>query len=94
MDVDAALGIVGEHPQVIDAVRMVGVIVREEDAVDGRDLGVEELLANVRRRIDEHPGAIAPGDPLDEGGTASTAVLRIVRIAAAPMRAEARYTAG
>ena len=44
-----------EAAQVVDAVGMVGVLVREQHGVDPVDLGVEKLLAQVRRGVDQHP---------------------------------------
>ena len=44
----------GHAPQIVDAVRVVGVIVRVEHAVDALDARVQQLLAQVGRRIDQH----------------------------------------
>ncbi len=43
--------------QVVDAVGVVGVLVGHQHAVEPVDLGVEQLLAQVRRGVDQHPGA-------------------------------------
>ena len=95
VDVDLAAPVQKERAEVIDAVSMVGMLVGVEDAVEPIDLGVEELLAQVGRRVDQHPRepAVAAA-PLDEQRRAPAAVLRIVRIAHAPAQRRPRDAAG
>ena len=50
-----------KRAQIIDPVGVVGVRVGEEDAVEPIDIGVEQLLAQIGRRVDEHAGAAAVG---------------------------------
>ena len=45
--------------QVVDAVRVVGMLVGEENAVEPIDVGVEQLLAQVRRGVDQDAGDAA-----------------------------------
>src|SRR4249919_715982 len=42
-------------PQLIDAVAMVAMRVRDDHAVKLADLGCEQLLAKVRPAVDQHP---------------------------------------
>ncbi len=59
--VDAAALADEQRPEVVDAVAMVGVLVGHQHAVEPIDVGVEELLAEVRRGVDQHPGEAASG---------------------------------
>ena len=62
IDVDALAVVERQHAQVIDAVRVVGVLVRVEHRVDAIDLGVEQLLAQVAAGIDDDAGRLGlPG---------------------------------
>ena len=61
--------------QVVDAVGVVGVLMGEEDAVEPVDVGVEQLLAQVRRGVDQDAGdavrrrAARPGASCAGGGS-------------------------
>ena len=46
-----------KRAQIVDAVGMVGVLVGVEHAVEPIDLGIEQLLAQIRRRVDQDAGA-------------------------------------
>ena len=84
-----------ERAEVVDTVSMVGMLVGVEDAVEPIDLGVEELLAQLGRRVDQHPREpAAVAAPLNEQRGAPAAVLRIVRIAHAPAQRRPRDAAG
>jgi hypothetical protein len=81
--------------EVVDAVRVVGVQVREEHRVGPRDVGGEQLEPKLRRRVDENDRAAVR---LDGGADAGSLVTRIRRPAdrtAAPelWNAEARARA-
>ena len=54
--VDAAALADEQGAQVVDAVDVVGVLVGDQHAVDPVDVGVEKLLAQVRRGVDQDPG--------------------------------------
>ena len=43
-----------ERPQIVDAVRVIGVRMGHEDAVEPPDAGVDQLLAQVGRSVDEN----------------------------------------
>jgi hypothetical protein len=82
-----------ERPQVVDAVRVVGVLVGKQDGIEASHVGVEELFAQIRRGVDQHGGRPALTRALDEDGTAPAAVFRIVGIAGAPAGADAGHAA-
>ena len=65
-------------PHVVEPEHVVGVGVREEDGVDARKLETERLRAQVRRRVDQHGGAVVEGE---RQRRAPTLVARIVRAA-------------
>ena len=44
-----------KRPQVVDAVRVVGVGMAQKDAVEPLDLGLDQLLAQIGRRVDRGP---------------------------------------
>ena len=61
IDVDAAALVDEQRPQIVDAVRVVGMFMRDQHAVEPVDLGVEQLLAQVRRAVDQHARAWPAG---------------------------------
>ena len=66
-----------------------------EHAVDPIDAGVEQLLAQVRRGVDQDAGAAAVGGrALDQDGAAPAPVLRIGGVAMAPAEPGTRHAAG
>ncbi len=56
-------------------------------------LGVEQLLAQIRRGVDQHAGRAAGRFALDQQRAAAAAVFRIVRIAGAPAERRPRHAA-
>src|SRR4051794_37711953 len=74
---------------------MVGVLVRDQHAVEPFDLCVQQLLAAVRRHVDEDARMLAVGVvSRDQQAAAAAAVFRIVRIAVAPAERPARPANG
>ena len=73
---------------------VVGVLVGVEDAVDPIDLGIEKLLAQIGRGIDQDPGDAAGVMTLDQKRRAAAAVFRIVGIAGAPTQRRPRHAGG
>ena len=56
-----------EHAaQVVDAVGVVGVVVRVEHPVQGLDTRIEQLLAKVCGRVDKHRRAAAFAEAVDQ----------------------------
>ena len=45
-----------QRPEIVDAVGVVGVFMRDEHGIEPADVGVEQLFAQIRRRIDQHAG--------------------------------------
>ena len=83
-----------ERAQVIDAVGVVGMLVCIEYRVEPIDAGVDKLLAQVGRRIDQHTGNAGPAATLDQERRAAALVLRIIGIADAPAERRTRHAAG
>ena len=69
---DAVAGAPVQRPQIVDAVGVVGVDVGEQHGVDRLDLGIQKLLAQIRRGVDQNP----PAGLLDENGAAPPPVAR------------------
>ena len=53
---DALAAVDEQAAQIVDAVRVVGMLVRVEHRVDPIDVGVKQLLAQIRRRVDQDAG--------------------------------------
>jgi hypothetical protein len=76
----------GNRPDVVEAVRVIGVVVCEEHGVDVGDPGGDQLQPQLRRRINEQPRPLV----LDHGADPRALVARIGgtahRAAAADLR--------
>ena len=83
-----------QRTQIIDAMGVVGMLVGVENAVEPIDLGVEQLLAQIRRGVDQDPRDAAGIATLDQERRAAAAVFRIVGIAGAPAQRRPRHAAG
>src|SRR5262249_48677873 len=68
------------HAQIVDAVQMIGMRVGQQHRVDPRGAGIEHLLAQIGRHVDQEVGAAA----LDQHRAAAAAVARVGRIPAPP----------
>src|SRR5215475_4241401 len=79
-----------EGAQLVDAMAVVGMVVGIEDGVEARDASVEELLPQVRRRVDEDSRAAL----LHQHGYAPPPVARIGWIAIAPVSVDQRHASG
>ena len=84
----------GKRAQIVDAMGVVGVLVRVQHAVEPIDLGIDELLAQIGRGVDQHAGAPVRAGPLDQERAAPPPVFRIVGIAEAPAERRARNPSG
>jgi len=69
---------------------VIGVFMGEKHAVERVDLSIEELLAQIRRRIDQHAGDRACFPPLHQERRPPPAVLGIAGIARSPAERGAR----
>jgi hypothetical protein len=74
-------------PQVVDAMQMIGMVVRDDHAIYLADVRRIQLLAYVRAAVDQHAGA--PG--LQKSGRPAALVARVARIAATPIVPEPRH---
>ena len=68
---------------------VVGVVVSPEYAVDPADVVAEQLRAQIGRGVDQQPLAAVA---LDQDRDAGAAVLRLVRVALAPIGADPRHS--
>ena len=93
IDVDAPLAVKRHHAQIVDAVHMIGVVMGVEHPVDPAHIGVEQLLPQVRRSVDQDGGDTIRSFALHEQRAAQAPVLRLGGIARAPAIADARRTA-
>src|SRR5690606_28192650 len=96
IDVDAPAIVQRQHAQVINAMRMVGMLMGKEHGVDPIDIGVEQLLAHIRSGVDQDSrwlfNAFRP--TFNQQRTAPAAISRFLRIAGAPVIADARHATG
>ena len=90
---DPAVPVIGDDAKIIDAVRVVGMIVGVEHAVEQADARVEQLVAAVRRGVDENIGRPLIPVALHEQRASPPPVLRIGGVASAPAAADARNPA-
>src|SRR5690606_19612355 len=88
-DGKALAGVEDDHAEVVDAVDMVGMGMGVDDAVEGADIGVEKLGAEVGGGVDQDAGGEVAVDALDQHRAAAAVVLRVLRVTGAPMAAEA-----
>ena len=95
IDVDAAALVHEERTQIVDAVGVVGMLMRDQHAVEPIDLRVQELLAQIRRAVDQNARpAIGACTRSTNKSAAPPAVFRLVRIARAPAERDARHAHG
>jgi hypothetical protein len=80
-----------EHPQVVEAVDVVGVGVGEEHGIDAADVVNERLLAEVGRGVDEERAATAGIEHFDQHAGAQPAVARVGRGADGAVAGDARH---
>ena len=93
-DRQAGAAVLHDGAEVVDAVDVVGVRVGEGDAVEEAGVGGEELGAQVGGGVDEGAGGARRGGALEEEGAAAAAVLRVRRVAVAPVAADAGDAGG
>ena len=94
IDVDAATPVERHQAQIVDAVHVIGMVVGVEHAIDPTDAGVEQLLAEVGRGVDQDRGVAARAVAFDQQRAAPAPILRVGGIARAPMIADPRHAAG
>src|SRR5262245_42233728 len=91
---DAPPPVIGHHAQIIDAVGVIGVVVREQHAVEPANPDVEQLLTEIWRGVDERGRGSLPSLLLHQHRAAPAPVLWISRIARAPDISDAWHAAG
>lgn len=72
--------------KLVDPMAMIGMVVRDDDAIEVPNAGIQQLLADIGPAVDEEP---LSGD-LDQQSAPSPAVFRLVGVALAPIRADPR----
>src|SRR5208337_121096 len=84
MNVDPAPRHEEEWPQIVDPMRVVGVRMGDQHAVDMLHLGLDQLFAQVGPGVDQHGRHAGGAVPFDENRAAATAVAWIGRVAGTP----------
>src|SRR4051794_13237628 len=80
-----------DRTQIVDAMGLVGMLMGQEYRIDVIDIGVDQLLAQVRRGVDYDPRGAVRARALDHQRATAAAVLWIVGIAGAPAEGRTRY---
>ncbi len=80
-----------DRPEIVDAVSMVGVLVADQHGVEASDVRVDQLLAQVRRRVDQRLRASLRPVAHDQNRAAAATIARIVGVAGAPPLGHARH---
>src|SRR5262249_12579889 len=84
IDVDPPPPTDEERTQVVNAMGVVRVLVGEEHRVKPVHLGVEKLLAQIGRGVDQHPGDASPVAPFHQERRPPPPVYGVARIARPP----------
>ncbi len=79
------------RPQIVDPMRVVRVRMSDEDGVEPLHAHVDQLLAQIRPRVDKHGRHAVDALPLDERRATAAAVPWIVGIAGAPAFGDTRH---
>jgi hypothetical protein len=66
----------------------------QKDAVEPLDAGIDQLLAQIRRCVDEDSGRAAGPEALEEHRAAAAAILGVCRIACSPPLPDPRHSGG
>ena len=83
-----------ESAQLVDAVGMIGMLVRVEHRIDHADIVIEHLLAQIGRGVDQYASFAVRSRLPNQERTSPAAILGVGGIALPPMIADARYAAG
>jgi hypothetical protein len=92
-DRQAAAGVEHDLPQVIDAMHMVRMRMGIDNRIKCADPGIQQLLAHVRRGVDQNACCSIIGAALHQQRAAATAVFRICWVTVAPIVAQSRHAA-
>src|SRR6185437_17145445 len=80
--------------KIVDPVGLIGVFMGQKHRVEVVHMGVNQLLAQIGRGVDQDPRCSAIGSPLDEQRAAAAAVFGVVGIACAPAEGGTRHAGG
>ena len=80
-----------DRTEVVDAMGLIGMLMGQEYRVDVLDIGVDQLLAQIRRGIDDDARRALRRRPLGEQRAAAAPVFRIAGIAFSPAERGTRY---
>ena len=80
-----------DRTEIVDPVGLVGMLMGQEHRIDMIDIGVDQLLAQIGRGVDDDPRRPLLRRPLGEQGAAAAAVFRIAGIAGAPAERGTRH---
>src|ERR1700760_4866909 len=69
---------------------LVGMLMGEKNRVDMIDTGIDQLLAQIRRGVDDDPGRPGFAGSLHQKRAAASSAFWIVRIAGAPAECRSR----
>src|SRR3984957_7292442 len=83
-----------DREEAVDARGLVGMLMGQKHRVDVVNVGVDQLLAQIRRGIDHDPRCSPVRCPLGKQRAAAAAVPGIVGIASAPTQRRARDAGG
>ena len=70
-----------DHPQIVDAMQMVGMRMGQQDGIQPRDTGVQQLLAQIGRGVDQN----CPPAGFDQQRSSAATVARLGRVAPPPI---------
>ncbi len=84
MHVNHAAHVDDERAQIIDAMGVIGMIMREQHGIEMAHIRRKQLLAQIRRCVDQDARSALAGDALHKERAAATAILRVGRIARTP----------
>jgi hypothetical protein len=81
-----------ERAQIVDPMRLIGVVMGDKHSVEMSDLLAQKLLSKVRGCIDKHTRYALGGETLHHRRTACATIARLGRVTIAPAVIEPRYT--
>ncbi len=83
-----------KRPQIVDSMRVIRMFMRENHRIEVLHARIDQLLAQIRRGIDQNAGIASRSGFLDEDRAAATPVAGLGGVAFAPALRHARHTAG
>ena len=93
-DGQPAAHVENNHAQVIQTMHVIGMGVGPQNRIQFANASIQQLLAHIRRGIDQHPGGTLIGHALYHHGTAAAGVFGVIWITLPPDAANARHPTG